>query len=69
MTTYIALLRGINVSGHNKIKMVDLKQLFIDIGFLQVTTYIQSGNVVFMSEEKNSDTLENIITEKIKKHF
>ena len=46
MLTYIALLRGINVSGHHKIKMTDLKQLFLDLGYHDVTTYIQSGNVI-----------------------
>lgn len=44
---YIAVLRGINVSGQKQIKMVDLKALFVSLGFAQVETYIQSGNVVF----------------------
>lgn len=51
MTVYIALLRGINVSGHNKIKMADLKQTLEKTGFGRVQTYIQSGNVLFESEE------------------
>ena len=51
MTTYIALLRGINVSGKNIIKMVELKQLFKNKGFNNVTTYIQSGNILFNSNE------------------
>ncbi|PEU69988.1 cytoplasmic protein [Bacillus cereus] len=51
MTIYIALLRGINVGGHKVIKMADLKQMFESIGLKQVKTYIQSGNVVFKSEE------------------
>jgi len=46
MKTYIALLRGINVSGKNKIKMTELKQLFVDLEFYNVTTYIQRGNVI-----------------------
>jgi uncharacterized protein (DUF1697 family) len=49
MTTYIALLRGINVGGKNIIKMVDLKRVFESIGFCEVKTYIQSGNVLFKS--------------------
>lgn len=69
MTTYIALLRGINVSGHNKIKMVELKQLFIDLGFNEVTSYIQSGNVIFASNEKNISKIEKNIKEAIKKKF
>lgn len=69
MITYIALLRGINVSGKNIIKMAELKQLFIDLGFHEVTTYIQSGNVIFQSSQKNSSKLEEQITEQIKKEF
>jgi uncharacterized protein (DUF1697 family) len=47
---YISLLRGINVSGQKKIKMVDLKALYETLGFTDVLTYIQSGNVIFNSE-------------------
>lgn len=50
---YIALFRGINVGGHKKIKMADLKLLFIEFGFNNVITYIQSGNVIFESNEPN----------------
>lgn len=46
---YIALLRGINVGGHNKVPMSELRSLCADIGWGEVTTYIQSGNVVFSS--------------------
>lgn len=52
MQVYIALIRGINVGGHKKILMADLKVLLESLGFEQVTTYIQSGNVVFKSIEK-----------------
>ena len=51
MIVYIALLRGINVGGKNIIKMVDLKQVFESIGLCEVKTYIQSGNVLFKSNE------------------
>lgn len=47
MKTWIALLRGINVGGHHKLRMADLKRLLASIGFTEVHTYIQSGNVVF----------------------
>ena len=47
MRTYIAFLRGINVGGHKKILMSDLKELFKALGFTHVITYIQSGNVIF----------------------
>lgn len=53
MKTYIALLRGINVSGQKKIKMVDLKAVLEMQGFAQVQTYIQSGNIVLKTEEEN----------------
>jgi uncharacterized protein (DUF1697 family) len=49
-TTYIALLRGINVGGQKPIKMTELKQLFEAQGFGRVQTYIQSGNVVFTAD-------------------
>lgn len=69
MTTYIAFLRGINVSGHNKIKMIELKQLFIDIGFSEITTYIQSGNVVFKTTEKNTSKIAQSIINAIQQQF
>lgn len=49
---YIALLRGINVGGNNKIMMAELKKMLEALGLSQVQTYIQSGNVLFKSEEK-----------------
>lgn len=49
MTRYIALLRGINVGGNNKIAMPELKKAFEDQGFTNVFTYINSGNVIFDS--------------------
>lgn len=51
MAVYIALLRGINVGGKNKIKMADLKLALEKIGLARVQTYIQSGNVLFESQE------------------
>lgn len=61
MYHYIALLRGINVSGHKLIKMVELKEILINIGFRDVQTYIQSGNVVFKSEETSISDMELFI--------
>jgi uncharacterized protein (DUF1697 family) len=69
MSTYIALLRGINVSGQKLIKMTDLKELFEAQGFQNVQTYIQSGNVIFSSKEKSSDKIKNIISNSIKQKF
>jgi len=47
---YVAFFRGINVGGKNIVKMSALSQLFIDLGFHSVKTYIQSGNVIFTSD-------------------
>ncbi len=66
MATYIVLLRGINVSGHNKIKMADLKLLLIELGFSNITTYIQSGNVILKSNQTESKNVEQRIIEAIK---
>ncbi len=68
MTLYIALLRGINVGGHKVIKMADLKRVFESIGLKQVKTYIQSGNIVFESEE-GINFLKDQIQSEIKKEF
>jgi uncharacterized protein (DUF1697 family) len=54
---YLALLRGINVGGHNIIKMTDLKVCFGDSGCTDVATYIQSGNVLFRSKERDAAKL------------
>ena len=69
MNTYIALLRGINVSGQKKIMMTDLKKMFESLGFSNVKTYIQSGNVAFGSEENSIHILEKTISEGIKSRF
>lgn len=53
MIKYLALLRAVNVGGHNIIKMDDLKNLFISLGYKNVETLIQSGNVIFETSEKN----------------
>ncbi|MEC0248462.1 DUF1697 domain-containing protein [Paenibacillus chitinolyticus] len=55
MQTYLALLRGINVSGQKLIKMAELKNMFEAMGVLSVKTYIQSGNVLFRSDLANSE--------------
>ena len=69
MSLYICLLRGINVSGMNKIKMDLLRQLFIETGFVGVQTYIQSGNVIFQSEVTETGQLALVISKKIKETF
>ncbi|MDX8340597.1 DUF1697 domain-containing protein [Draconibacterium sp. IB214405] len=69
MKTYVAILRGINVSGKNKIKMDALKSSFSRLGFEQVHTYIQSGNVVFSYPESRIENLEKLITKQIFEDF
>ena len=66
MNRYIALLRGINVGGHKKIRMADLKALFESLGFTEVVTYIQSGNVAFSSE---GETSSEVISEAIQRSY
>lgn len=68
MTRYVALLRGINVGGNNIIKMLELKACFEDAGFNNVLTYIQSGNVIFDSDEKKNE-LEDIVEKLLSKTF
>jgi len=69
MTTYIVLLRGINVSGHNKIKMAALKQSLLQLGFNEVVTYIQSGNVIFKTNKTDVLNIEQLIIDQINKDF
>jgi uncharacterized protein (DUF1697 family) len=58
---YLALLRGINVGGKNIIKMNELKNLFEELDFSGVKTYIQSGNVIFSDYETDKNKLKEII--------
>jgi uncharacterized protein (DUF1697 family) len=53
MTTYLALLRGINVGGNNKVSMSDLKKVFESLGFSNVSTYINSGNIIFKTDKED----------------
>jgi uncharacterized protein (DUF1697 family) len=68
METFISILRGINVSGQKKIQMADLKALYEDLKFKDVTTYIQSGNVIFKgkssSDQKLAKRIEDAIYER-----
>ena len=69
MSTFIALLRGINVGGQKKITMTDLKKLFEVSGFTNVQTYIQSGNVIFESQNSNTKAIKNQIEKKVKEKY
>ena len=70
MQHYIALLRGINVGGHRKVPMAALRQLMSDLNFKNVKTYIQSGNIIFLPDEKHPETqLAKIISNAILEDF
>jgi uncharacterized protein (DUF1697 family) len=69
MPLFIAILRGINVSGQKLIKMDALKILFMKMGYTEVATYIQSGNIIFQSINSNTKALEKIITAGLKDAF
>ncbi len=68
MKTYIALFRGINVGGNNALPMKELVVILESLGAQNVKTYIQSGNAVFASPEKDASRLSNMISREIKKH-
>jgi uncharacterized protein (DUF1697 family) len=65
MKTFISLLRGINVSGQNKIRMSELIRLYETLNLFNVVTYIQSGNVIFDCEDKNPVSLAKSIEAEI----
>ena len=69
MKTYIALLRGINVSGKKKIKMADLREQLAELKWNNIRTYIQSGNVLFETSETDRKKLEQQLHDKIEEHY
>ncbi|MCM1259351.1 MAG: DUF1697 domain-containing protein [Prevotella sp.] len=69
MKRYVAFLRGINISGKNKVPMAQLKKSFEALGFGEVRTYLNSGNVVFSSNEDSIERIINQIEILIKKQF
>lgn len=69
MKTYIALLRGINVSGQKIIKMELLRKALTELDFENVSTYIQSGNILFRSPISDPKKIEKQIHDLIEKHF
>lgn len=69
MKTYIALLRGINVSGQKLIKMELLRTVLKELDYHNIRTYIQSGNILFDCKPTDARILEQQIAEHIEKHF
>ena len=68
-STYIALLRGINLSGHKIVKMDQLRKTFDELGFEDVQTYIQSGNVIFKAQAEAAEYLAKKIEERLVRQF
>lgn len=66
---YIALLRGINVGGNTMVKMAELKSSFGSLGFENVATYINSGNIAFDTRKTDADKLAGRIEAAIEKNF
>ena len=69
MKTYIALLRGINVGGQKKMPMVEVRKMMTNIGFKDVQTYIQSGNIIYRSESNSTIEMEGMIQGAIENTF
>ena len=69
MKRYIALFRGINISGKNKIPMTELQKGFVELGFREVKTYLNSGNVIFSSETDDIRSLVMQVETMIKNQF
>lgn len=65
MTTYLALLRGINVAGNTRMSMADLKRLFVDLGHEDARTYIASGNVLFTATSPRPADIEKAIKDEL----
>lgn len=66
MPNYVALLRGINVGGNKKVEMAKLKKAFDGMGYTDVSTYINSGNVIFTSAKENFDIIEPALAKAFK---
>ena len=69
MPAYVALLRGVNVGAHNRMKMPALTSLCRELGYTDVVTYIQSGNVVFGSSARRAAAVERAMVSGIEKEF
>lgn len=69
MESYIAILRGINVAGKNKIQMADLKEKLAALHYTNLRTYIQSGNILFSYQETAQEDLRKQIEAEIFKHY
>ncbi len=66
---FVALLRGINVGGKNKLSMKELVEIFADLGCVDVTNYIQSGNIIFEAPLSLARRVPELVTKKIQGSF
>src|SRR5829696_4816677 len=69
LTVFVALLRGVNVGGNNMISMSALKKSFEEMGFTGVSTYINSGNIIFKSKEADARKLERKIEQMLLRDY
>jgi uncharacterized protein (DUF1697 family) len=69
MPAYVALLRSVNVAGHGRLSMADLQQTFVTLGHSDVSTYIQTGNVLFRSPSKSIPKLALVIEQQLRLDF
>ncbi len=69
MNTYITMLRGVNMTGHNTIKMTRLAEMFRQLGYSDAETYIQSGNIVFSCRNSRIDEVSSAIRKAILSEF
>lgn len=69
MPVFIAMLRGVNVGGHNLIRMEDLRKLCLGLGLSNPRTYVQSGNIVFGSKERDLSLLSRRIAGAVESKF
>lgn len=67
--TYVAFLRGINVGGHHKVPMAELKNELLKVGCKKVETILNSGNVIFETEAENTELMESQFSEHLEKTF
>ena len=69
MPTALCFLRGVNVGGRNRIKMADLRQLFISLGFRNPRTALQSGNIIFETDDADLDSIRERVESGIKERY
>ena len=69
LVQYVAFLRGINVGGHHKVPMADLRQRMAMLGFTEITTLLNSGNIIFSTVEGKISQLEKRIAHDLEQHF